>query len=99
MHQTQHVYLTGLPGSGKHRLKQILVDQTGFNAQHISVDSDCLTSIKPPDNLKIDVVWCVIDIRSTLSAVQDKAVELHLQWLVKKSNAVVFTFSESADLD
>ena len=93
MSSAQTLCLSGLPGSGKHRVKKALLAQKTFEANSVLVDSEL------SEDAQVEQLWCVIDIRSTLNGVQDKTVEPFLQALIKKSSGVVFNFSEAADLE
>ena len=87
------VCLTGLPGSGKHRLQAVLCEQFGLNQSAVSVDAELTQPTA------CGQVWCVIDIRSTLKGVADSSIELHLKHLVEKADGVIFNFTEAAELD
>lgn len=87
------ICLTGLPGSGKHRLQTVLCEQFGLNQSAINVDAELTQPTV------CDQVWCVIDIRSTLKGVVDSSIESHLKQLVEKADGVIFNFAEAAELD
>ena len=87
------VCLTGLPGSGKHRIKQILLEQVGLKSEQVFIDSEL------SETERVDQLWCVIDIRPTFKGLQDQDVETYLKALIENSSGVIFNFSEAADLD
>ena len=87
------VCLTGLPGSGKHRLKAALCHQLSVDDSQVRVDGELENSTV------CHQIWCVIDIRSTLQGLPDMTVEAHLEKLVKKADGVLFNFAEAAELD
>lgn len=91
--QQQKILLTGLPGSGKHRIKQLLQSQFDLTEETVFVDSDQNT------DFNFEQAWCVIDVRSVLNPEQDTLAESHLKCLLSKVNGVVFNFMEAADLD
>lgn len=97
--------VVGLPGSGKSRVVQSLVEQFGchqldectFCEQQKGVFECCLTenALSIAEDTQI---WCVIDVRSILAATDGWSVS-RLMTLLKISNAVVFSFIENSDLD
>jgi len=111
---SQNIVLLGLPGSGKTKVAQSLVQQ--FNCTILN-ELNVSNSLKeqegcvewhdflqlPSKNLKSNQqFWCVIDVRSTL----DSAMNTHAPWLAEKlrkmvaiSDGVVFSFVEAASLD
>lgn len=90
---SQTICLTGLPGSGKRRLKKALQAQFALKPDQLLLDNE-LTGSEV-----VSQVWCVIDTRATLSGVLDETVEAQLTALIEKSDGVVFNFTEAADLD
>lgn len=91
--ETQTICLTGLPGSGKRRLRDALVEQFALKPNQLLLDRE-LTGSEA-----VTQIWCVIDTRTTLLTLQDAMVEQHLTSLVEKSDGIVFNFTEAADLD
>lgn len=94
MHAT--VSLLGLPGSGKQRLKQALVEQLGCKPENIHPSSDISLSDRSED---FDQTWCVIDVRSGLQSNHDPLAVKQLESLVSAADGVVFNFMEASELD
>ncbi len=86
------ICLTGLPGCGKDRIKQLLLTQFGLADDSVGVDTECTASAQSQQ------LWCVIDIRSKLSEQDELAGEL-LAGLLQQADGVVFNFCEAAELD
>jgi len=110
---SQNIVLLGLPGSGKTKVAQSLVQQFNctilneLNAPYNSNEQEGCVEWQdflqlPSKNLKSNQqFWCVIDVRSTL----DLLLNVHATWLedeLKKmvaiSDGVVFSFVEAASL-
>jgi len=89
----QKILLTGLPGSGKHRIQKLLQTQFDLTDGTVFVGSDLHS------NLDYEQAWCIIDVRSVFTSEKDDLAESHLKALLGKVNGVVFNFMEAADLD
>jgi len=87
------ICLTGLPGSGKHRLQKAILKQFAMDFSQVQVGSELSTS------MAFQQVWCVIDIRSTLQGLADERIEHDLIALLKKADRVIFNFAEAAELE
>jgi len=111
---SQNIVLLGLPGSGKSKVAQSLVQQFNCNllsevgeSHNLNEPEGCVEWQDflqlPSKNLKSNQqFWCVIDVRSTL----DSHMNVHASWLeteLKKilaiSDGIVFSFVEAASLD
>ena len=93
MLSAQTVCLTGLPGSGKRRLKKVLQAQFALKPDQLLLDNELTGSEM------VSQVWCVIDTRSTLQGLQDRAIEEYLKFLVARVDGIIFNFTEASDLD
>ncbi|MDX1352197.1 MAG: hypothetical protein R3254_04240 [Thiomicrorhabdus sp.] len=110
---SQNIVLVGLPGAGKTTVAGALNEQFACSVLHESDCSEDGHSLKftrpgcfewqeimkPPVCSDEYVVWCVIDIRSTLPAQNADWLAQSLQNLLKVSDGVLFTFSENSSLD
>jgi len=86
-----HIRLTGLPGSGKQRLKVALENE--FSGIHVECIG--LTDLPADKAGQVDQVWCVIDMRKPLL---DKTAEAYLIALLQNAHRVVWSFVESTEL-
>lgn len=97
--------VVGLPGSGKSRVVQSLVeqfrclqlDEYAFCEQQKGV-FECSLIEKPLSIAGDTQIWCVVDVRSIIDE-SDAWSASRLMTLLKISNAVVLSFVENSDLD
>lgn len=88
--------LLGLPGSGKHRLKHILVDQLGCQPEKVGIFPEEVSADRLGD---FQQAWCVIDIRSVTRSGRDDLAMQRLEALLNASDGVIFNFTEASELD
>ncbi|GKT11678.1 MAG: hypothetical protein ISEC1_P0647 [Thiomicrorhabdus sp.] len=103
----ESIALLGLPGSGKSRIEQALLEsqasQTADNiilAQNVKVVevSGQIIQGKQADQ-SFDLVLCILDVRSTLLAGRDDWLEVQLKEMLAASHAVIYNFLEASSLD
>ncbi|VAW49887.1 hypothetical protein MNBD_GAMMA04-1790 [hydrothermal vent metagenome] len=94
--QMARLVITGLPGSGKTQVIQSLPSSClSFPEKTVNVvEVNGLNAIPPSD-----LMWCVIDVRSSFVAGRDDWLEVRLKALVKQADGIVFSFLENAALD
>lgn len=93
LEQTGGIWLTGLPGSGKKRIRQALREIMPNVTLRIVPDE-----IESTEAVKRGVMWCVVDARADFETARDAAALACLAELLGSAQGVVLNFCEAADL-
>lgn len=102
----ESIALVGLPGSGKTRLQQTLIEQHPHSLVEKNILADQLSWFECSELTALanlpkepNFVLCVIDVRSVMQAGQDDWLQAQLKGLLAVSHAVAFNFLEASALD
>lgn len=95
------IVVTGLPGSGKTRVIQSALTQLPNLAKEVSLieSSDARLTEEEGRSLKIDQIWCVVDVRTYFQLPRDDWLASELKALVEQADGIVFSFVEGASLE